>query len=277
MSSARLTRFAPSPTGWLHLGHLAHLRVLLDHARATACGLALRIEDHDAQRCRPEYEDDVFAVLRLLGVRWDMGPAGSQDKPSPFRQSDCQSRYDAAAWALRERGLLYACNCSRAELRQRLGPAEISGESISYDGRCRERGLALDAPDVGWRVRLPAECGVDFLDLRLGTIRQDPGMAGDPLLRDRHGLWTYTLCVVVDDLHGGVTDVVRGVDLLPATGTQLALRTLLAPESPSLTFLHHELVFAEDGRKLGKCHGDPSLREMIERGDNRVAAIWSVT
>lgn len=257
-----LTRLAPSPTGALHLGHLLHLIWVLGLSELAGGRMLLRVEDHDRPRCRPEYEAEMIRTLRRLGVGWDEGYTGAQ--PDAYRQSDTPERYAAALDMLRAQGRLYACACSRAELRARYEARGVTlppDDELAYDGHCRERGLA-EAPGLGLRVRLD-EMEVLVDDLRHGPQRQIT--RGDLLVRDRTGLYTYHLCVVADDLAQGIDWVIRGDDLLPVTGRQLQLRVLLGGTRP-LRWAHHPLI-TDGARKLSKSAGDAAVSARLDAGE----------
>jgi glutamyl-Q tRNA(Asp) synthetase len=260
--SAWITRFAPSPTGHLHLGHLAHAIYVWGIARAAGSRIVLRMEDHDRGRCRPEYEKAILEDLAWLGLAPDEDCLNSlQQGPSPFRQSDNDARYEAALESLAARGLIYTCTCSRAEILARCGPQLAE---LRYDGHCRARGYAPDLTG-GTRLRLSDDVVVAD-DVRLGHLRHTPSkQCGDPLLRDRHGCWTYQFAVVVDDWAHGVNLVIRGEDLLDSTGRQVMLGKLLGREVPPV-FLHHPLIAAPDGIKLSKRDFAKGLRDYRAEG-----------
>ncbi len=266
LSTTWVTRFAPSPTGYLHLGHLAHAIYVWGIAHAIGSRIILRMEDHDRGRCRPEYEAAILEDWAWLGLAPDGDCLASlQQSPSPFRQSDNDARYRTALQSLAARDLIYTCTCSRAEVLARCGPQ--LGE-LRYDGHCRARGYT---PEIvgGTRLRL-GDDSVVAEDGRLGALRQTPSrQCGDPLLRDRHGCWTYQFAVVVDDLAHGVNLVIRGEDLLDSTGRQVMLGQLLGRETPP-TFLHHPLIAAPDGAKLSKRDFAKGLRDY--RAEGRSAA-----
>jgi glutamyl-tRNA synthetase/glutamyl-Q tRNA(Asp) synthetase len=255
-----LTRFAPAPTGWLHLGHALNAAYVWQTARETGARVLLRIEDHDRERCRPEYEAGILEDLEWLGFEPDVfTPASFRSGRCAGRQRDRGAIYEAAARTLAARGRLYACDCSRRTL------AGQAGEPAVYPGTCRDRGLALDAPGSGWRVRLDADVEA-FLDLRLGPQRQRPSaQCGDVLIRDRRGNWTYQFAVTVDDDEQGIDLVVRGTDLLDSTGRQIQLARLLGRAAPP-SFLHHPLVMKGPGQKLSKSDGDTGVRALRAAG-----------
>lgn len=240
LPSRPTTRFAPSPTGYLHLGHVASALYVWGIARATNGRVLLRIEDHDRTRCRPEYEQAILDDLDWLGL--------IPDGVLP-RQSDRDQAYRQALAHLQKQHHIYACSCSRKDITAHLG-AELEDE-LRYPGLCRQRGLELHTPHTGIRLQLQ-EATIHFNDLLLGTLEQIPSrQCGDLLLRDRHQCWTYQFCVVVDDCEQGIDLVIRGQDLTHSTGRQIQLARLLGRQRDAL-FLHHPLITDRDGRKLGK-------------------------
>jgi glutamyl-Q tRNA(Asp) synthetase len=256
-----LTRFAPSPTGYLHLGHVANAVWTWGLARALGGRVLLRVEDHDRGRCRPEYEAALLDDLEWLGIEPDAGtPAELRAGRSAFRQSDSSEAYVDALGRLG--GRVFACECSRKDLARESG--DPLNEETRYSGRCRARGLA---PGPGLGLRLRMDPGIErFSDARLGEREQDPSVqCGDLLLRDRLGRWTYHFAVVVDDLRHGVDLVVRGEDLLDSTGRQIRLARLLGGPSPAVV-LHHPLIRKPGGPKLSKSSGDTGIRELRAAG-----------
>ena len=260
---ASLTRFAPAPTGWLHLGHVVNALYVWNAARLTGSRVVLRIEDHDRTRSRAEYEAAILDDLDWLGFRPDVHPtecfrAGRCDG----RQSDREAIYREAVAALVERGVVYGCDCSRRALT--ASEAGQTGTERRYPGTCRDRGLPL-AEGYGWRVRLD-DSSVAFDDLRLGTQVQTPSrQSGDVLIRDRHGNWTYQFAAVVDDMRQGIDLVVRGIDLLDSTGRQILLARLVGRDAPP-RFLHHPLVMKSAHQKLSKSDRDTGIRELRAAG-----------
>lgn len=253
-----ITRFAPAPTGLLHLGHVVNAIYVWGFARARGGRVLLRIEDHDRQRSRTEYEHAILEDLSWLGF--------VADEP-PVRQSERGALYETALDRLRARGLVYACECSRTEIAAASDPAL----ERRYPGTCRDKHL-LEGPGVGVRVRLApsVEC---FDDLRHGRQEQRPSEeSGDILARDRAGNWTYQFAVTVDDHVQGVTHVMRGDDLLSSTGRQLQLARLLGRDTPP-EFLHHGLVMKSETQKLSKADRDTSVRDLRRAGWSAPAII----
>ncbi len=257
------TRFAPAPTGHLHLGHLVNAIYAWGIARATGGRVLLRIEDHDRQRSRRSLEADLLDDLERLGfVPHEPAIAELRAGPSAFRQSDDPVPYARAVETLRAQRRVYACACARTAL--------LAWHGAGCPGGCRARGLPEEAPDTALRAWLgdPARPGNDeeaFDDLLLGPRAGDPSAEGDLTLRDRHGNWSYPLCVVVDDARHGVDLVIRGRDLLDATPRQIRLGRLLGREVPP-AFLHHPLLRKPSGAKLSKADGDTGIRVLLDGG-----------
>lgn len=259
-----VTRFAPAPTGRLHMGHLVNAVYVWGIAAATGGSVVLRIEDHDRQRSRPEHERDLLDDLDRLGLRPDRPSTDDlRAGPSPWRQSDDPAPYDAAIAALRDAGLAYPCECARSAFAAWVAESGAPWDGPGCPGRCRERGLA-DEPHRGIRVALGGGTET-FDDLLLGPVSGPVATAGDPLVRDRLGNRTYHLCVVVDDARHGVDLVIRGRDLLDATPLQLRLAAALGRAEPP-AHLHHPLVLRPDGTKLSKAAGDTAVGALLDAG-----------
>jgi glutamyl-tRNA synthetase/glutamyl-Q tRNA(Asp) synthetase len=258
-----ITRFAPSPTGFLHLGHVANAIYVWGVARALGGRVLLRVEDHDRGRSRPEYEAAALEDLEWLGLAPDLGtPAELRLGASPHRQSDCGRAYDTALEELARSARVYACDCTRKDIAAEAG--DPFNQETRYPGRCRDRGLPRTD---GRGIRVVMEPGAEtFADALLGVVTQDPSeQCGDLLLRDRTGNWTYQFAVVVDDRRHDVDLVVRGEDLLASTGRQIRLSRMLGRERPPV-FLHHPLIRKGDGIKLSKSSGDTGVGDLRRAG-----------
>lgn len=238
-----ITRFAPAPTGYLHIGHVLNAIYVWGVARQMHGRVMLRIEDHDRQRSRPQYETALRDDLAWLGFEAD----------DESRQSERDAVYEETLARLRAKGLVYACDCTRKD---------IAGEH--YPGTCRDRGLPA-GPGTGIRLRIePGEERFD--DLRLGPQAQTPSeQSGDILLRDRLGFWTYQFAATVDDFVQGITHVIRGEDLLASTGRQIRLARLIGRQTPA-QFLHHPLIMKSREQKISKADGDTGIRELRAAG-----------
>jgi glutamyl-Q tRNA(Asp) synthetase len=254
LPAAATTRFAPAPTGYLHLGHVANALWTWGVARATGGRVLLRLEDHDRLRSRALFDAAILEDLAWLGFVPDEGP---------LRQShpDALAAYAEAADRLRRDDLVYGCDCSRSTFRAWAEGAGRPWSGSGCPGGCRERGL--EGPI--WRVALGdgSEAWLDGLaGSSSGVVA---GAGGDLAIRDRHGQWTYGFCVVVDDVRQGVDVVVRGRDLLPATPAQIRLARRLG-RTTGPTFVHHPLILRPDGSKLSKSAGDSGVRDLRAAG-----------
>lgn len=258
-----LSRFAPAPTGFLHLGHVVNAIYVWGLTAALGGRVLLRIEDHDAQRSRPEFERAILDDLDWLGF--------VPDTPSTdvFRAGVCEGRqsdrgavYEAALDTLRQRGLIYACECSRRRITAMAG--ESGGSEVRYPGTCADKRL-VERPGLGLRLRF--EPAIErFDDGRHGELWQAPSeQCGDLLVRDRDGNWTYQFAVTVDDWLQGVTLVVRGDDLLASTGRQIQLARMLGRSTPP-RFVHHPLIMKSPTQKLSKADNDTSVRDLRAAG-----------
>jgi glutamyl-tRNA synthetase/glutamyl-Q tRNA(Asp) synthetase len=259
------TRFAPAPTGYLHLGHLVNAMHVWGIARAHRGAVLLRIEDHDRTRCRPEYEAALLDDLDWLGLVPDVyGTASFREDYTthPARQSNQNARYAEALAPLANAGLIYACRCTRRDI-ERLVP-HAPGEEPRYPGTCRTAQVPL-TESFARRVHL-APSAQRFTDLRLGAITQTPAeQCGDMLVKDRHDQWTYQCAVTVDDAVHAIDVVIRGEDLLASTGRQRQLAAMLGRTQP-LHVLHHALLVHPDGSKLSKATHDTALRDLRAAG-----------
>lgn len=268
------TRFAPAPTGYLHLGHLVNAVLVWGIARARGGTVVLRVEDHDRQRSRATWETALLDDLERLGLLPDEPAiAAFRAGPTPYRQSDVPERYAAALAGLRAGGLVYACDCARSTFaRWTEMHAGARWRGPGCPGGCADRALPEDAPGVGLRVAM-GDGEEAWRDLSAGVRSGAPAADGDLLVRDRAGNWTYAFCVVVDDLAGGIDLVVRGADLLDATPAQLRLARLLTGAPHPARFLHHPLVLRSDGTKLSKADGATAVRELLDAGADPAALL----
>jgi glutamyl/glutaminyl-tRNA synthetase len=258
------TRFAPAPTGRLHLGHLANAIYVWGLARRFDARVLLRIEDHDRQRCRPEYETALLDDLDRLGLAADE-PSTDELRagPSSFRQSDNDSVYEAALKRLAAATDVYACDCSRSTFAAWRTEHGQSWKGPGCPRGCLGRGLER-RPGLTLRAGLGDGDGA-WHDLLLGPRSGPVSPDGDLPVRDRNGNWTYGYCVVVDDLRHGVDLVVRGEDLVDATPAQIMLAGLLG-RSTSPQFGHHPLICRPDGSKLSKADGATAIGELSDSG-----------
>lgn len=261
------TRFAPSPTGYLHLGHAFSALF----ARARGERFLLRIEDIDHTRCRPEYTAAITEDLAWLGITWD----------GPIRIQSRHAAEHRAALA-RLRPLLYPCFCSRADIAAAAGAPHVSPSGPDgpiYPGTCRtlapaerERRIAAGHPHA-WRLDTArASPGpLFFTDRSRGRLRCEPEAFGDVVLGRRDAGLSYHLCVVCDDSAQNITLVTRGEDLLRATAIHRLLQTLL--DLPEPLYDHHPLLLDKDGKRLAKRDGAPTLRSLRAAGETAAAVV----
>ena len=260
------TRFAPSPNGLLHMGHALAAVVAHDLARAAGGRFLLRIEDIDATRSRPELVEDIIADLAWLGLVWDV----SADGPVVF-QSTRLASYAAAAERLRAMGLLYPCQCTRAQI---AAAAHAHGpDGLIYPGTCK--GRHVDPQGAAWRldmaraVALASHRGAGSLvweDALAGPQQATPEIFGDVVLVRKEAPASYHLAATLDDAADGVTLVTRGADLFAASHLHRLLQALL--DLPVPRWHHHRLLVEPDGRKLAKRRGSPALADLRHAGEN---------
>lgn len=245
-------RFAPSPTGALHLGGAATALLAAARARALGGSLILRMEDLDRPRVVPGAAAQLLADLGWLGLAWNEGPDVGGPF-APYTQSERLPRYDAALEALAARGLTYLCDCSRAEVARASSAPHAGEEGPRYPGTCRPLGHRPRAFKRPPAIRLAVPPGpVAFEDAAEGPREEDVAeRTGDFVLRRADGLHAYQLAVVVDDLEMGITEVVRGADLAPSAARQALLHRLLGSPRPP-RFLHVPLLVGADGERLAK-------------------------
>ena len=270
-AGALVGRLAPSPTGLLHLGHARTFLLAFWSVRARGGRVALRVEDLDGPRVRPGMIDAALRDMEWLGLDWD---------GEPLVQSGGLERLRAALRTLADRGIVYPCVCTRADVRSAASAPQQGDAELRYPGTCRERFASLDEAErraeraAGLRFRVPpGEVAVRdgfAAEARFDVARD----VGDFLVAKRDGTPAYQLAVVVDDAFQEVTEVLRGDDLLPSTARQLLLQRALGLPEPRT--LHVPLVVDESGRRLAKRADDLSLAELRERGvDPRAIVAWA--
>ena len=263
-AAQRVTRLAPSPTGALHLGNARTFLVNWLLARKQGWRIVLRIEDIDGPRIKRGADRLAIEDLHWLGIDWDEGPV---------RQSQRTQAYDEAINRLLETGRAYPCICSRREAQLAASAPHAEDGSAPYPGTCRGRFASIDAAraandgrDPAVRFRVPDET-VEFDDVFAGHVRYDvERQLGDFVIRKADGTPAYQLAVVVDDAAAGVTDVVRGDDLLDSTPRQMLLYRALGLNDRIPRYTHLPLVVGPDGKRLAKRHGDTRLSSYRQRG-----------
>lgn len=252
----QIGRFAPSPSGRMHLGNV--FSALLAWLSVRSCGgqMLLRIEDLDPDRCRPEYADTLRRDLEWLGLDWDIEQTQQSLRAAEYARQF--ARLDAA-------GLVYPCYCTRGELHAASAPHASDG-NVVYAGTCRRltpEGRAAKTRTPAWRLIVPEET-VSFVDGLQGAYVQNLAReCGDFIIRRSDGVYAYQLAVVTDDAAGGVTQIVRGCDLLSSTPRQIYLQQLLGFSTPE--YYHVPLLTAPDGRRLSKRERDLDMGALRER------------
>ena len=266
-----VTRFAPSPTGRLHLGHGWSALIAHDLARAAGGQFRLRIEDIDGTRSRPEHVAGILEDMRWLGLDWD-GPVVFQSARLPI--------YHNALDQLKTAGLVYPCFCTRADIAAEIA-ASLSAphgpDGPLYPGTCRrlgetERSERLAREPHGWRLDMrkavEATGPLCWEDVEVGTVRAHPLSAGDVILARKDAPTSYHLAATVDDADMSVTHVVRGGDLFAATHVHRLLQALLGLPTP--LYRHHKLLTGADGKRLAKRSGGQTLAELRAAGADPV-------
>jgi len=273
-------RIAPSPTGYLHLGHARTFWIAHQRARRAGGRVILRIDDLDGPRCRPEFTRAAMEDLRWLGLDWDEGPDCGGEF-GPYLQSEREAVYQARLLELLRAGAVYPCFCSRKDVQVAGAPHEGEDELI-YPGTCRPvEAQPIEAVDWNdfqsrlnverdgrrpcWRFRAPTGETVAFEDARFGHREYRCGCDfGDFVVWRRDGLPSYQLACVVDDAAMRISEVVRGADLLVSTARQILLARALG--LPNAAWRHCELMRDESGERLAKRNDALSLRELRRRG-----------
>jgi glutamyl/glutaminyl-tRNA synthetase len=284
------TRLAPTPSGFLHLGNGASFVATWALARAFSGQILLRIDDLDAERMRPEYIEDIFRTLDWLGLDWDEGPFSVADFSQNWSQHLRLDVYEKALSDLKETGNLYACNCSRKDIR-------LNSINGLYPNTCRENRLlelektANYEKNTAWRIRVEEN---KCVDIRSGNFKNFPNVIaaplrinafsddfhvdlsqkmGDFIVRQKKGLPSYQLASLMDDVFFNINFIVRGEDLLHSTAAQIFLAEQLnQTDFLNTNFWHHPLITDADGSKLSKSEGAASLLAVREK-DNSAAIV----
>lgn len=277
-------RIAPSPTGFMHLGHARTFWTAKERARAAGGVLVLRNEDLDGARCRPEFVAAMLEDLRWFGLEWEEGPDVGGPF-GPYSQSQRRAFYIRAFAELRSRGFIYPCKCSRKDVERAIGAPHAGDDEPVYPGTCRgdeelqarmkswhpavegvTRGTSKEEPlKVSWRFRVPDGESISFVDGAQGVQSFKAGRDfGDFLVWRHDDVPSYQLAVVADDAAMKITEVVRGADLLTSTARQLLLYHALGAPLPG--FFHCPLMTDEHGVRLAKRHDALSLRSLRAQG-----------
>ncbi|MDG2401009.1 MAG: tRNA glutamyl-Q(34) synthetase GluQRS [Akkermansiaceae bacterium] len=256
------TRFAPSPTGKLHLGHAYAAKVAYDLANVSGSRFLVRFEDIDHTRVRPEYYGEILKDLEWLGFSWN---------GEPWRQKDRFNHYEKALEQLKEMGVVYPCYCTRREVEEELThlvQAPQGPEGPLYPGTCRALKCPPNERDPSWRLDTKAASHIigdlSFHDTIHGKTSVNPTFLGDVILARKDIGTSYHLAVVVDDAAQEITHVTRGEDLLPSTHVHRILQSLLGLPEPK--YLHHKLVTDQLGKRLAKRNDALSIASLRKEG-----------
>lgn len=270
MSTSYRGRIAPTPTGYLHLGHARTFWIAMERAKEAQGSLIYREEDLDPQRCKGEYADAAIEDLKWFGCRWEEGP-DTGGPHLPYRQSERNKMFFEAWRKLKDAGAIYPCDKSRKDVANAARaphPEDENAEPIYPVSWRPPPGGGRNASDPGktnWRFRVPDGRRIRFVDGRLGPCEFECLCEfGDFLVWRKDGVPAYELAVVVDDAAMGITEVVRGEDLLISTARQLLLYEALGLNPPA--FYHTPLMVDPGGQRLAKRHRSLSLRELREAG-----------
>lgn len=268
-------RLAPSPTGRLHLGHARTFWTAYERARAAGGTLILRNDDLDGTRARPEWVTAFIEDLHWLGIRWNEGPDVGGPR-GPYSQSERQALYAQVLSRLRNSGQLFPCTCSRRDIAQAAGAPHAGDDEWIYPGTCRNRSASNSPGTVAWRFRVPEGEVIRFVDGQLGPQEFVAGRDfGDFVVWRADAVPSYQLACVSDDFAMGITEVVRGADLLVSTARQLLLYRALGWPAPE--FFHCPLMTDERGVRLAKRNDSLSLETFRRQGQtpDSVRAGWA--
>ncbi|MBR9922424.1 MAG: glutamate--tRNA ligase [Bacteroidetes bacterium] len=267
------TRIAPTPSGYLHPGNVLSFALTWLEAKKQGGKILLRIDDGDSSRKRPEYVEDIFITLESVGISWDEGPTGPDDFERNWSQRHRMDMYQEVLKKIRTSDQVYACQCSRKE---------VAADSLDglYGGKCRSLRLSPkgNPKPCNWRLKTDPEDSVACHDFSGESQLLYPGKElGDFVIRKKDKKPAYQLSSVLDDIHFGITHIVRGMDLLPSTGAQLLLSERLQEVHPpfdqfqATCFYHHPLILGADGEKLSKSAGVSATGGWIKEKEARRA------
>lgn len=258
-----VSRLAPTPSGFLHLGNAVNFLITWAIVRSLKGVLHLRIDDMDGIRFRDDVLEDIFACLDWLGLDWDEGPSGPEAFHSGFSLQSRKADYRGQLKSLEEKGQVFACGCSRAEIRKR------SADGL-YPGTCRAAGISFVPGRHALRLRVADEARIDIHGRQIDLGRT----FGDFVVWRKDDQPSYHLASLLEDEAAGMTLIVRGEDLLPSTAAQLYLaRCFGFTAFPSALFLHHGLIMGTDGEKLSKSRGAYALKDIRESGQGPEGAV----
>jgi glutamyl-tRNA synthetase len=259
-----LTRFAPTPSGYLHLGNVYSFIVTYHLAKKHQSDILLRIDDIDRDRVKNKYIQDIFETLDFLEIPFDSGPKNLKDFQQNFSQIHRLELYRKALEELKGKGALFACDCSRKKI-EKMDPKG------NYTGFCRNRKIDLNQKDMAWRLKVDKHQEVSFIDLKDSLVSgKIPGILADFIVKRKDALPAYQLTSVVDDLFFGVDLIIRGKDLWGSTLSQIYLSGQLEKNIfDKSTFFHHSLIQGKGKQKLSKSAGDTSIQYLRKSGNKK--------
>jgi glutamyl/glutaminyl-tRNA synthetase len=267
MPSFKRTRIAPTPSGYLHLGNVLSFALTATLAQKTNATILLRIDDLDKERVNGAYLEDIFDTMRFLDIPWHEGPKDINDHETTYSQLRRMELYEHALQQLKETGNLFACTCSRTQVRS------VNNDDI-YPGTCRYKNIPLDTPNASWRLKtIAAEISVNIFPAKKTALAL-PASMQDFVVRKKDGFPAYQLTSVVDDLYHGVDLVVRGEDLRDSTLAQLYLSSQLPPNRFINTNFYHHPLLIFNGTKLSKSAGATSVQYLRGQGQ-KASGIYS--
>ncbi len=260
------TRYAPSPSGFLHLGNLYSMALTSAIAKQEGATILLRIDDIDKVRAKKEYLQDIFESLTFLKLPWQEGPKNFAEHEASFSQNLRLNLYENFLEKLKNKGLVFACNCSRSEI-------ENAGTHSVYPGTCKHKNLSLYEENVCWRLNTSASLVIQLKEYGKKTEHFVlPENMHHFIVRRKDWLPSYQVCSLIDDVHFGIDLIVRGKDLRDSSLAQLYMAQLSGlNEFLNTTFLHHSLLLNKEGHKLSKSAGDTSLQYYRNKGYNKEA------
>ncbi len=265
-ATPKLTRYAPTPSGFLHIGNVYSFILTALLAKQSESKILLRIDDMDRERTKDKYLSDIFETLDFLELPFDEGPRSLNDFKKNFSQYNRLELYQSLLEELRERKILFACDCSRKKI-------EKLNSKGFYTGFCKSRNLSFDSKETAWRIETPRPTTSTYLNWEGKSLSGIlPGLLSDFVVRKKDGNPAYQICSVADDLHFGVTHVVRGNDLIGSTLAQVYLSKQLGNSIfESTRFHHHALIKGPDFQKLSKSAGATSIQAMRKSGKKKEA------
>lgn len=267
LPARKLTRLAPTPSGYLHLGNILSFAITCHFAARTGARILLRIDDLDQLRTQDAYIDDIFSSLQFLGIPWHMGPANTDDFKKNWSQQSRMQAYEKKLNALRSAGLLFGCQCTRSQLAESRSIHSLE-QSAGYQGNCINKNIDLDAPETQWRVFTDPERMISVNRLGAGELKNNlPSEMNCFSARRKDGIPAYQLASLVDDEFFGVDLIVRGVDLWPSSWAQAYLSACFETDYlASVQFVHHPLLLDRQASKMSKSAGAESVQSLRANG-----------